>query len=302
MRHQFLPSLRGLSALFLVILNTLFWGMPVLAMAILKLLPIPVLRRQLLQAMHFCAETWMDINSFWINMGRPIQWDIQGLEQLQRNKSYLLISNHNSWVDIMALLSPLNRRVPVYKFFLKKELIWVPVLGLCWWALEFPFMKRYSKAYLARYPEKRGQDLATTRQACQRYRTSPVTLINFVEGTRNTSAKHAAQQSPYQHLLKPRAGGVALVLDAMGDQLHSILDATLCYPKGRPNFWQLLCGQIPVISLQLLERPLPDWLDGHSLDDNPELRERFHDWLNQIWQEKDQAIADCLARHNPDAG
>lgn len=297
MLHRLPPFLRGLISTLLVTLNTLFWGAPVLAMALLKLLPIPALRRLLLNGMHACAESWMRVNGLWMNLAGPIHWDLQGMEHLQRNASILLISNHRSWVDIMALLYPLNRQVPFYKFFLKRELIWVPVLGLCWWALEFPFMKRYSKEYLARHPEKQGDDLATTRKACQRYRTNPVTLINFVEGTRFTPAKHAAQQSLYRHLLTPRAGGVALVLDAMGDQLHGILDATLCYPAGRPSFWQLMCGQVPHISLHIRPLPVPDSFVGRNYATDDAYREEFRNWLNQLWHEKDAALDQLIGQH-----
>jgi hypothetical protein len=50
--------------------------------------------------------------------------------------------------------------------------------------------------------------------------------MNFVEGTRFTPAKHAAQQSPYKHLLKPKAGGLALALHVLGDRFDSLLDVT----------------------------------------------------------------------------
>ena len=223
---SFLPApLRGVLAGLMLALNTLIHCGPLFAVALLKLLvPIPAIQRLLRYVMHGIAESWISVNKFWMNLVYPTRWDTQGMEGLDMRHSYLVTSNHQSWVDILALQYLMNRRMPLLKFFLKQELIWVPVIGLCWWALEFPFMKRYSKEFLAKYPEKRGQDLATTRKACERYKTNPVSVFNFLEGTRFTPSKHEQQNSPFQHLLKPKAGGIAFVLDAMGEQLDALVN------------------------------------------------------------------------------
>ena len=241
---HFLPSiLRGIIASVILAANTLVLCWPLFIGALFKAaLPFPAARRVINRAMHWCAETWIDVNKFWMNLVQRTRWDVRGLEGVDRQHSYLVTSNHQSWVDILVLQYLLNRRAPFLKFFLKQELIWVPVIGLCWWALEFPFMKRFSREYLERYPEKRGQDMLTTRKACERFRLSHVCVFNFLEGTRNTPAKHAAQDSPFRHLLKPRAGGIAFVLDAMGDQLSAMLNVTIHYPGGVPGFWDLLSG------------------------------------------------------------
>ena len=234
MLHVLPPFLRGSIALVLLITNTLFWCWPLFILALLKLvLPFTPIQRGIRFIMHWVAESWISVNRFWMQAVQPIEWDVEGLEKLDMTHSWLVTSNHQSWVDILALQYQFNRRLPFLKFFLKKELIWVPVIGLCWWALEFPFMQRYSKAYLAKHPEKQGQDLATTRKACERYKTNPVSVFNFLEGTRFTPEKHQQQNSPFQHLLKPKAGGIAFVLDAMGEQLHGLVNVTIYYPGGR---------------------------------------------------------------------
>jgi len=185
----------------------------------------------------------------------------------------------------------LNRRMPFLKFFLKQELIWVPVIGLCWWALEFPFMKRFSKEYLAKHPEKRGEDLATTRRACERYRTNPVSVFNFLEGTRFTEDKHAEQASPYRHLLKPRAGGIAFVIDAMGEQLSALINITIHYPDGRPSFWDLLAGNIPRVVVRVEAQPIPAEFLRRNYDQDESYRLAFQQWVNQLWTEKDAQLA-----------
>jgi 1-acyl-sn-glycerol-3-phosphate acyltransferase len=123
-------------------------------------------------------------------------WDVRGVDQLQEKDWYLVLSNHQSWVDILVLQKVLNRRIPMLKFFLKKELIWVPFLGLAWWALDFPFMKRYSKKFLAANPHLKGKDLDRTKKACEKFKHTPVSVMNFVEGTRFTPGKKTAAALP----------------------------------------------------------------------------------------------------------
>ena len=142
--------------------------------------------------------------------------------------------NHRSWVDIVVVQWLFNRRIPILKFFLKKELFWVPVLGMAWWALEFPFMKRYPRAVLEKRPGAAGAGPEATRLACERFRDVPVSVLNFLEGTRFSRGKRGRQYSPYQHLLLPRAGGVAQVVSTLGDRLRAWLDVTIVYPYGTP--------------------------------------------------------------------
>ncbi len=296
MLHFLPPLLRGIIASLVLVINTLFWCWPLFICALLKVfLPFTPIQRSLRFIMHWIAEAWISVNSFWMRLVQPIEWDVQGLEKLDLTHSWLVTSNHQSWVDILALQHQFNRRLPFLKFFLKKELIWVPVIGLCWWALEFPFMKRYSKAYLAKHPEKQGQDLATTRKACERYKTNPVSVFNFLEGTRFTQEKHDQQKSPFQHLLKPKAGGIAFVLDAMGEQLQGLVNVTLYYPQGKPTLWHLLSGQIKRIVMRIEITEIPEQFIGKSYDQDMNYRAEFQDWVNQMWHEKDQQLSDLIA-------
>ena len=298
---HFLPAaLRGLIGASLLALNTLFWCWPLFFLALLKLLlPIPALQRWLRDLMHAIAEAWIATNKFWMDLLSQTRWHIQGIERFDTQHSYLVTSNHQSWVDILVLQYQLNRRMPLLKFFLKQELLWVPIIGLCWWALEFPFMKRFSKEYLTRHPEKRGEDLATTRKACARYKSNPVGIFNFLEGTRFTPAKHAAQGSPFQYLLKPKAGGIAFVLDAMGEQLHSLVNVTIHYPQGNPGFWQLLSGEIGEVVVSFNEVPIPPQFIGNNYDQDEAYRLSFQQWVNQLWQDKDAEL-ERLHRHYAD--
>ncbi|AYC31784.1 acyltransferase [Pseudomonas cavernae] len=299
---SFLPApLRGTLAALLLIANTLIWCWFLFLIALIKLcVPVKTMRKALNQLSNWVAEAWIAGNSGWMWLTQKTAWNLNGREQLKHDGWYLVTSNHQSWVDIIVLQHTLNRRMPFFKFFLKQELIWVPVIGLCWWALDFPFMKRYSKAYLARHPEKQGQDTLTTRQACEKFRDVPVAIFNFLEGTRFTQAKHDEQGSPFRYLLKPKAGGIGFVLDAMGDQLKSLVHITIHYPDGNPSFWDFLCGKVRQVVVRYHRQDIPQQFLGNDYNNDEAHRLAFQQWVNQLWQAKDQEL-ERLHREYPPA-
>lgn len=287
---HFLPRpICGALSLIFYFFNTLFWFVPVLILAILKLPPVTRWQSWMTYLLDACAVGWISVNNFTTSLFTRIRWRISGLETLSLKDWYLVLANHQSWADILVLQNVFNRKIPFIKFFLKKELIYVPLLGVCWWALDFPFMKRYSKSFLQKNPHLQGKDIETTRKACRKFLFKPAAIMNFVEGTRFTPAKHKAQQSPYKYLLKPKAGGVAFVLGAMGQQLHKILDVTIHYPAGIPSFWDYISGKVRDITVQINVLPIEPTLLGDYND--AEYRQRFQQWINQLWQQKDQTLA-----------
>ncbi len=297
---SFLPhAVRGALATLLLILNTLVCFSVLFPIAMVKLLPIPALQALCTRALIRIAEFWILCNSGWMRLSGNTQWDLRGVSQLDYDGWYLVTSNHQSWVDILVLQHNLNRQMPMLKFFLKQELIWVPVIGICWWALDFPFMKRYTKAYLARHPEKAGQDVATTRRACQKFKTTPVAIFNFLEGTRLTPAKHTEQNSPYRHLLRPKSGGIAFVLDAMGSQLRSLVDITIHYPDGSPSFWDLLSGRLSKVVMRCDLKPIPVEFLGRDYHNDSAFREAFQAWVNELWAEKDKQLEQLHKEYPP---
>ncbi|HGM5580113.1 TPA: acyltransferase [Pseudomonas putida] len=288
--------LTGILTTALLLLNTLVLIGPLLVFALLKLVLPGRGRDYASWAVMWIAETWSEIDKAIFALCIPTQWDIRGIENLNPNTSYLCVSNHQSWVDIPALIESLNRRVPFFKFFLKKELIWVPLLGLAWWALDYPFMKRYSKAFLDKHPELKGKDLEITRAACELFKRQPVTVVNYLEGTRFTEAKRDQQQSPYRHLLKPKAGGVAFVLAALGEQLDALLDVTIVYPGNKaPGFWALLNGSISRVIIDIRVRELDRALCEGDYEGDPAFRQQVQAWVNQLWEDKDQRIEQLRA-------
>jgi 1-acyl-sn-glycerol-3-phosphate acyltransferase len=296
---NFLPSpLVGVIATVLLVLNALFWVPILLFFAALKLaIPIEAVRRRLAPVLLFIAATWISCNSAWMALTQRTSWDVQGIEGLDDRSWYLVNCNHQSWVDILVLQHLFNRRIPLLKFFLKQQLLWVPVMGLAWWALDFPFMRRHSEEHLKKHPEMRAKDQETTRRACERFALIPTSVMNFLEGTRFTPAKHQRQRSPYRYLLKPKAGGIALALNAMGDKFRAILDVTIVYADGAPTFWHFLCGKVKRIVVRVQTVPVPkDLADGDYAGD-PAVRDAFQKWVQQLWLAKDAQIATLLDAH-----
>jgi 1-acyl-sn-glycerol-3-phosphate acyltransferase len=282
---------KGVLAAILIVLNTL-WLFPILLVfAILKLiLPVRSIRKACTVILNRIAWLWIGFNNLLADVLHDIHWDVRGAENLSRDQWYFVTCNHQSWADIPAIQHVLNSRIPLLKFFLKQQLIWVPFLGVAWWALDFPFMQRHTKEQIAKNPSLKGKDIEATRAACEKFRYTPVTIFNFMEGTRFTPAKHARQNSPYQHLLKPRAGGTAFVLEAMGDSLTTMLDVTIVYPEGKNGIWDYLCGRINRITIDIKTREIPQRFLGMDYQGNHGIRADFQKWVGQIWKEKDQTI------------
>ena len=263
-----LPSQLQGSILFMVLaVNTILCSLLLYVVALVKLL-IPI-------------HSWRIVCS---KLAKDVRWDIQGTDALQPDAWYLLVANHQSMVDIVVLQSIFHRKIPFLKFFLKKELIWVPFLGIAWWTLDFPFMKRTASA---------RKDMETARKACDKFRLAPVTIMNFLEGTRFTTAKREKQNSPFAHLLKPKPGGMAVVLCTLGQQLHSILDVTIVYPEGTPKLWAFMCSNSMEIKVRVKQIPVTTELLGDYLTDR-EYRRRFKNWLDKLWDEKDKLIGTLL--------
>jgi len=286
-----LRNLHGIVVFGGLTLNTIFWFVPLFTLAIVKLLlPIPAARRRITQVLMWIGEQWVSVNTLCLAGSGSRDWSAEGLEGLGRDRWYLVVSNHQTWVDIVVLQKIFNRRVPFLKFFIKQQLIWFPLLGIAWWAMDMPFMKRHSPSYLARHPEKKGQDLEATRRACRKFQHTPTSVINFIEGTRFSEEKAQRRDSPHRHLLPPRAGGVAIALSSMGELFDAVLDVTLYYPDGAPTFWGMCCGDAVRVVAHVDQLPVdPRIAEGDYANDR-QFRREVHRWISELWRRKDEKL------------
>jgi 1-acyl-sn-glycerol-3-phosphate acyltransferase len=295
MRPNVISNLRGVAAITLMLIDTLFWAVPVHLFALIKLL----VTDRTWQAKY--SRLLMDTVNFWIwgiltalRLTGKTVYDIRGREQLSTSEWYFINCNHQSWADILVLLNTFHGHIPFFKFFLKRQLFKIPILGTAWWALDYPFMDRHSKEFIEKNPHLKGKDLETTRKACERYHHTPVSILNFVEGTRFSREKHAGQQSPYRHLLKPKAGGFAFTLAAMDGRIRKIIDVTIIYPRRDFTFWDFLCGRIAKVTVLVKTMPVPDEFIRGDYENDPIFRERFQAWVSGLWEDKDRTLDEYL--------
>ena len=296
---NFLPAhLIGFLSFLLYSLNTVFWLIPILFFSLCKaLIPLNISQKLFSYLLDLMASNWVATNSLIQKIFTKIDIVSSGIEGLKIDDWYLVLANHQSWVDIVVLQRALHGKIPFLKFFLKRELIYVPLLGLAWWALDFPFMKRYNQAFLKKHPHLRGKDMETTKKACAKFKHKPVSVMNFIEGTRFTDKKHDKQDSPYQHLLKPKSGGISFVLDAMGEHLTKIVDVTIYYPDGIPNFADFLCGQVETVYIEVHTLDITNELGHINFSDRND-RIIFQKWLTQFWHEKDSRLETLKKSNN----
>lgn len=297
---KILRVLSGTAALLLIGANTVIMCLLLFVLALFKFLaPSGKARDAVRKALAAIAEAWISVNNAVLSLYRRTRWDAEIPAGLDRNGRYLVLCNHQSWVDILVLQRCFNRRLPLLRFFLKSELIWVPFLGVAWWALDFPFMRRHSKAKITRRPALKGSDLENARRATEKFREIPVAMMNFPEGTRFTPEKREKTKSPYRHLLPPRIGGTGQVLYALGDRLDALIDVTIVYPEyvvagTAPTFWDLVSGQVHRIVVHAEKHEIPAHLLGRNFRTDRDFRHNLEEWMTGLWQEKDKLIESVL--------
>lgn len=284
-----------------MLLNVMVLPTVLMVTAVMRLLPIKSLQDWCQRSAVRIGERWIANNSCLFRRFLPTQFSGEVPKAVRPEASYLVVSNHLSWVDIVVLQMMFNKKAPFFRFFLKKELIWVPIMGLAWWVLDFPFMRRLTKEQIAKRPELKASDKEETIRRMQKFKDVPVGIMVFLEGTRNTPAKHAQQRSPYRHLLKPRAAGAAYALGVLSDKLDQVIDATVIYPQGVPSFVDFLLGRCPQIHVDVQVRDIPEALRAGDYETDKAHRVQFQDWVNAMWAEKDALLTQHLDGKTPNS-
>lgn len=285
-------------SIVLTIIVTIFCSVPIIAAGLIKLLlPIPAVWRLVSSFCNLMMYCWCSGLAALLHLNPWLKWDIEGDDGLDKKNWYLLICNHRSWADIVVLCVLFRKHIPMNKFFLKQQLAWVPFIGLACWALDMPFMRRYSRSYLIRHPERRGKDVETTRRSCEKFRAHPTTIVNFVEGSRFTEEKRLETRSPYKNLLPPKAAGIAMALNVLGSQFDKLLNVTLCYPENdKTPFYDMLSGKLTRIVVKISLVPIDKEMHGDYVNDK-NFKRGFQQWLNGLWNDKDIQIEDIKAEH-----
>ena len=281
---------KGVIAFLAVVLNTLFWCIFLLSIAVFKLIiPIEGWKRLCTKLIINIGECWIYCNGLWIKLLHRPAWTIDGFESLDQSDWYLSVANHQSWADIFVLQGITNRKIPMLKFFMKHVLIWVPVIGLAWWALDMPFLKRYTKEQLEKNPKLRGKDIRAMEKSFERFSRYPVSIFSFAEGTRFTEDKKESQNSKYNYLLNPKSGGIGLTLTTM-PYIKLMLDFTIFYHSDVRTFWDFLCGRMSKVTIKVREVEIPSNLLGKNYEEDIRFRDELKTWMENLWREKDKYI------------
>ena len=259
----------------LLVINTLFWCSFLLTIAVFKLLlPIESWKTLCTKWIIAIGECWIFCNGLWIKLLHKPEWIVSGFDSLNQSEWYLTMANHQSWADIFVLQGITNRKIPMLKFFMKDVLIWVPVIGLAWWALDMPFLKRYTQEQVKKNPSLRGKDVIEMKKSFGRFARYPVSIFSFAEGTRFTEAKHASQNSPYKKLLRPKSGGIGLTLSTM-PYIKKVLDFTIKYDSNDRTFWDFLCGRMSKVKIQVKIIDVPESLVQKNYAEDEKFRGDF---------------------------
>lgn len=298
---QWLPApIKGaLNALFIA-LHTLFWCVPLYFFYFLRLIAkSDAFRNFANRCIIKVCSGWIRSNNLMMQQTMSIELDAPSLSHLSKDQWYFVICNHQSWTDILILQKIFLNNIPFLRFFIKKQLLWLPAINLAWLALDFPIMHRHSKEQIEKNPELRNKDRLATKKACEKYKHMPVTILNFLEGTRFTLKKHRHQKSIYKNLLMPKMGGFSLAINAMDKKITHVLDVTIVYPESKTTFWDFLCGRVHKIIVRLVEREIPTELLQGNYTEDEQYRNQFKQWINQLWHEKDALITTLLKSPPP---
>jgi 1-acyl-sn-glycerol-3-phosphate acyltransferase len=159
----------------LIALYTVFWGVPATLVA-----PFSG------EAIVWIGRTWLS----WIFHACGVRVEVSGLEHIDRTQSYVVMSNHQSVLDIGALV--LTLPIP-WRFVAKRELTWVPFFG---WALGLSDQIVIDRG-------NRARSVKSLARAAARVRGG-LTVIIFPEGTR----------SPTGEMREFKSGGFHLAIQA----------------------------------------------------------------------------------------
>lgn len=241
------------------------------------------------------AKHWIETNNKLIDNVLPERdWRIELPEDLSEDKQYLLISNHLSWVDTGIVQYISQDRLPLTRFFTKFNLIYIPFIGQAFYFLDFPMMKRHTKEQIAKNPALKDRDILEAKRACELLKDKPFALLNYLEGTRFTPEKRDKQQSPFKNLLKPKAGGISLAIQALGPQIDGILDMTIVYPDGSPSYTDLWKGNIKRLGVNVRRIDIPqelfDAIEEGDYNNDDAMKQTMYAWLDELWKEKDELI------------
>ncbi len=271
--------LRAAICLAAITLNLAFW-----VLVLLVLLPAkaaPRTRPWFRRAAAGIYRAAVRVDNVLLRRVSRASWRVRRLN-LDPARPHIVLSNHRSWADIFLVQSLIATRGPIVTFLCKRELLYVPIFGPIILAFDFPVLRRRPRQGVDR-AGRRDDDRRRVADAAAALLESPAAILSFAEGTRFTVGKRDANrrdgaEGHYRHLLPPRAGGLAAMIEALAPGDGSIVDLTLAYP--RPStFWEFLGGAAGSVEVAWETSPIA----AVKPDD-------VTSWLNDRWRRKEESL------------
>ncbi len=258
-----------------IAINLLLWCVPLLLLFPLKVL-VPPMRPWFARRAADVYRAAVTVDDWWLGTVSGASWQQPALD-LDTDETCVVISNHVSWADIFVLQSVVSRQGPILKFLCKRELAWIPVLGLIFLAFDFPMLRRRAGSHGV---HRHRSDIERIREACAGLADAPAAMLAFVEGTRFREAKRDPGAA-LEHLLPPRVGGFAAILAALEPLRVTVVDVALVYPEPRPAplFWHFLAGRCGPIGVVVQATPAAVIASEGAMP-----------WLTRRWAEKDALL------------
>lgn len=294
---NFLPGpLLFLINLVLFAADAILLATPVVVLGIVRfLLPLKSVATVIEKIDYYIYWLWSINSKHIILLTNNIKFHISGDEPLGPGKSCVVISNHKSWIDILMLTTVFEAKIPITKFFMKKNLIYIPFIGLACYALGMPFLRRYPKEKILKNPKLRAKDIETTKRACRDFVDYPASLVSYVEGTRYTHKKAEKYHSPYKNLMPPKYTGLGVAISEIGKDIECIYNLTFYYPDlKKPGFLELLLGRVKHVYARIEVIRSEEIPQGNYLEDN-QFKQEFSSYIQNLWDQKDLVLEEFKA-------
>ena len=281
----------GILTFFAILIILSFWLVPLSITNIPRIIPNKNLKIYLGSISNKMGSAAVASITTALKILHKLEWDFQIPKDVNAETWYIAMSNHQSWADIFILLAAGHKKMPLLKFFMKKELQWIPPIYLVHKTVDMPFLNRHSRAQILANPELKRVDYENAKKAAKRFSRNPSTAFSFAEGTRFTPEKHSVQESPYSNLLKPKVGALAIALSGM-PQVNTLVDFTVVYSSEKRSTWDFLCGDLNKAKVVAKTYALPENLKNRSFEEEDDYRKSFQTFVDAIWLEKQQTMKD----------
>jgi 1-acyl-sn-glycerol-3-phosphate acyltransferase len=223
--------------ILILVISTVVIG-PILIL----ILFIPHLDRGAKFTYRYLAVLWA-----WINLtSTGVRVRVIGKEKIDKDKSYIVMTNHQSNLDVLALATRLPLQL---RWIAKRELMKVPIFGFA--------IKRLGMIIIDRKnPEKAHESMKSAGEKMK----SGLSIIIFPEGTRSKDGK----------LLEFKKGGFVMALQTKTPILPITINGSrFCLPKG--GLFSLRPGTIQMIIHDIVD------VAGLTVEDRDRLSEKVRE-------------------------